>query len=115
MTFRLSLNRCYHSSTNLIGFLVRMPSTTLKLPENLKTRIARLAKTTKRSPHSLMIEALEREISREERMQDFVREALTSDANIEAGGAVYRAEDVHDWLKRLAHDGKARRPRQWRK
>ena len=46
-------------------------TTTLKLPDKLKTRIARLAKETGRSAHSLMIEALEREVAREERMREF--------------------------------------------
>jgi len=89
-------------------------TTTLKLPDRLKARIARLAKTTQRSPHSLMVEALEREIAREERMQSFVREALAADTAIEAGAAVYGAEDVHAWLKRLAKDRKVARPRPWR-
>ena len=52
---------------------------------------------------------------REERMQDFVREALAADAAIEAGGSVYKAEDVHAWLDRLARDRKAAQPRPWRK
>ena len=82
-------------------------ATTLKLPEELKNRITRLAKQSKKSAHSLMIEALQREVSREERMQAFVQEALAADAEIEAGAAVYRAEDVHDWLDRLATKRKA--------
>lgn len=90
-------------------------ATTLKLPEELKSRIARLAKQSKKSAHSLMIEALEREVSREERMQAFVREALAVDAEIEAGADVYRAEDVHDWLDRLATKRKAAPPKPWRK
>ena len=90
-------------------------TTTLKLPEKLKTRIARLAKETGRSAHSLMIEALEREVAREERMREFVREALTSDARIEEGAVVYRAEDVHPWLERLARNGRVARPKPWRK
>ena len=90
-------------------------TTTLKLPEKLKARIARLAKATQRSPHSLMLEALEREVMREERIQDFVREALAADTAIDTGAAVYRAEDVHAWLDRLARDGTAARPRPWRK
>jgi len=89
-------------------------TTTLKLSEKLKTRIARIAKATQRSPHSLMVEALEREITREERMRDFVREARAADAAVEAGGPVYRAEDVHGWLDKLAGRRKARRPRPWR-
>ncbi len=90
-------------------------TTTLKLPRGLKTRIARLARQTGRAPHALMLEALEREVSREERMREFVREALEADAAIEAGAEVYRAEDVHAWLDRLARGGKARRPAPWRK
>ena len=90
-------------------------TTTLKLPEKLKSRIARLAKATGRSPHNLMIEALEREVTREERMKAFVSEALASKADIEAGGAVYRADDVHAWMERLAKGDKARRPAPWRK
>lgn len=89
-------------------------STTLKLPEKLKARIARLAKETGRSPHSLMVEALEREVAREERMREFVREALAADAAVEDGAGVYRAEDVHAWLQRLARKRKAARPKPWR-
>lgn len=90
-------------------------TTTLKLPEKLKARIARIAKETGRSAHSLMIEALEREVTREERTRAFVQEALASDAAIDAGENVYRAEDVHVWLERLAKDGRTARPKAWRK
>ena len=90
-------------------------TTTLKLSEKLKARIARLAKATGRTAHSLMIEAREREVTREERMKAFVREALAAKADVEAGGAVYRAEDVHAWLDRLARNPKAARPQPWRK
>lgn len=89
-------------------------TTTLKLPEKLKSRIARLARETGRSAHSLMLEALEREVAREERMREFVREALAADAGVEEGAAVYRAEDVHAWLERLARNSKAARPKPWR-
>ena len=90
-------------------------TTTLKLPDKLKARITRLAKQTGQSPHSLMLKALEREVAREERMRNFVREALASKADVEAGGAVYRAEDVHAWLERLAKGEKPPRPSPWRR
>ena len=90
-------------------------TTTLKLPDKLKARIARLAKQSGQTPHSLMVRALEREVSREERMRDFVREALASKADVEAGGAVYRAEDVHAWLERLARGEKPPLPAPWRR
>lgn len=89
--------------------------TALKLPEKLKARIARIAKDTRRSAYSFMIEALEREVEREERMRAFVQEARDSDGAIQAGAQVYRAEDVHAWLERLAQDPKAARPKPCRK
>lgn len=90
-------------------------TTTLKLPERLKARIARLARQASQTPHSYMLRALEREVSREERMRDFVKAAMASDAATEAGGAVYRAEDVHDWMERLAKGEKPPRPAPWRR
>lgn len=90
-------------------------TTTLKLPEKLKARIARLARQTRQSAHSYMLRALEREVSREERMRDFVKAALASDAAVEEGAAIYRAEDVHDWMERLAKGEKPSRPAPWRK
>ena len=51
----------------------------------------------------------------EERMREFVREAMAADAAIEAGADVYRADDVHGWLDRLARGGKAKRPAPWRR
>ena len=90
-------------------------TTTLKLPGKLKERITRLAKETGQSSHSLMVQTIERGISREEKIRDFVREALASKADVEAGGAVYRAEDVHAWMERLAKGEKPPRPAPWRK
>lgn len=90
-------------------------TTTLKIPEELKRKIARLARETGRSAHSIMVEALEREVRREERMREFVKEALRADRKIEAGAPIYRAEDVHAWVERLAKDPKAARPEPWRR
>lgn len=46
--------------------------------------------------------------------RQFVREALAADAAVGKGAAVYRAEDVHTWLDRLALNRKAARPKPWR-
>lgn len=89
-------------------------TTTLKLPRALKARIARLAKKSGRSPHAFMLEALERQIRREEQVAAFVEEALTADRGIEEGDEVYAAADVHAWLARLARGERAARPRPWR-
>ena len=92
-----------------------MPTTSVKLPPALKSRLAALAKKTGRSTHSLIVEAVERHTAAEERMQEFVTQALAADADIEATGEVYRAEAVHAWLDRVATGKKAVRPGPWRR
>ena len=92
-----------------------MPTTSVKLPPALKSRLAALAKKTGRSTHSLIVEAVERHTAAEERMQEFVTQALAADADIEATGEVYRAEAVHAWLDRVATGKKAVRPKPWRR
>ncbi len=90
-------------------------TTTLKLPRDLKIRIAAIAKQTKRSSHRLMVEAIERHLEHEEEMRAFVEEALAADQEIERTGEVYRAEDVHAWIERLAKGRKSARPKPWRR
>jgi predicted transcriptional regulator len=90
-------------------------STTLKLPSQLKARIARLAKQTKTTPHAFMVDALERQTAREEKMAAFVKEAMAADRAIEEGGEVYAAEDVHAWMGRLARGERPPRPKPWRR
>ena len=89
-------------------------TTTLKLPSKLKARVTKLAKKHSRTPHGFMLEALEREVDRQERIESFISEALAADLAIEQTGEIYRAADVHVWLARLSRDGKAARPKPWR-
>ncbi|MDE2136387.1 MAG: ribbon-helix-helix protein, CopG family [Gammaproteobacteria bacterium] len=90
-------------------------TTTVKLPPKLKARVTALARKTGRSAHSFIVEAVERHTQREERVYDFVKEALAADADIERTGEVYRAEDVHAWLERLAKGEKPSRPKPWQR
>lgn len=89
-------------------------TTTLKLPPELRTRVNRLAQASGRSPHGLMVKAIEREVEREERLQAFVKEALEADRDIESGGEVFAAADVHDWIERLAGGKQTAPPKRWR-
>jgi len=89
-------------------------TTTIKLPPKLKVRVAALAKKSGRSAHSVILEAIERHAEREERMEAFVKEALAAGIDIDRTREVYRAEDVHAWLERLAKGEKPAPPRPWR-
>lgn len=89
-------------------------STTLKLSPKLKARIARLAKRGGLTPHALMVDALERHVDREERHAAFVAEARESLREVQGGGDVYRAEDVHDWMRRSVAGEAVGPPKPWR-
>jgi predicted transcriptional regulator len=90
-------------------------TTTIRLPPKLRARISSLAKQTGRSAHSLIVDAVERHADYEEQMRSLVKEAMAADADIEKTGEVYRAEDVHAWMKRLAVGESAARPKPWRR
>ena len=54
-------------------------STTLKLPERLKRRIAPLARSVGKTPHAWMVEALETHTALAEKRRTFVADALAAD------------------------------------
>ena len=78
-------------------------TTTIRLPPKLRSRLRAIAKETDRSVHSLIVEAVEKHAAYEEQMRAFVKEALHAGQEIDRGGEVYRAVDVHAWAQRLAH------------
>jgi predicted transcriptional regulator len=90
-------------------------TTTIRLPPKLRARISSLARQTGRSAHALIVDAVERHVDYEEQMRSLVKEALAADADIEKGGEVYKADEVHAWMKRLAAGESAARPKPWRR
>ncbi len=86
-------------------------TTTLKLPEKLKRRIAPLAKSADKTPHAWMLEALELQASLAERRRSFVADALDSEKQIRESGKAYRAEDVHRYIRARASGRKPARPK----
>jgi predicted transcriptional regulator len=90
-------------------------TTTIRLPPRLRARIHALAKQSGRSAHSVILEAVERHADYEEQMRSLVKEALEADAELERAGEVYRAEDVHAWMDRLARGQPSARPKPWRR
>jgi predicted transcriptional regulator len=72
--------------------------TTIKLPDSLKARIAPLADAAGKTPHAWMVDALERQADLAEAREAFIRDAEASAAEVDAGGALYAAEDVASYL-----------------
>lgn len=86
-------------------------TTTLKLPEELKTRIVPLAEAAGKSPHAWMIEALEERVEQSEAYAAFVAEALEAEQEMQRTGEVYAMEDVHQYLLDKLDGKPSKRPR----
>lgn len=86
-------------------------TTTLKLPEELKERIASAALASGKSPHAFMVEALEAQAHLAEMRQSFLADAVTSAAEVDAGGALYAMDDVHAYILARTSGKAAKRPK----
>jgi predicted transcriptional regulator len=76
-----------------------MPATTtLKLSEELRARIAPLAEAAGKSVHAWMVDALESQAALAELRESFIADADASAAAVDAGGRLYAAEDVHAYI-----------------
>ena len=72
-----------------------MSTTTRKIPDALKVRIADAAQQAGKSAHEFMVEALEAETRRAEMRRDFVNSALKAEQDIVRYGEVYAMDAVH--------------------
>ncbi|HQD84118.1 MAG TPA: hypothetical protein PK929_13760, partial [Quisquiliibacterium sp.] len=87
-----------------------MPTTTLKLPDALKQRIAPLARAAGKTPHAWMIDALEAQVQLADLRESFLRDARAEAAAIDAGGPLYAMEDVAAYVRARARGAAAARP-----
>jgi predicted transcriptional regulator len=89
--------------------------TTLKLPEDLKKRIAPLAESIGKTPHAWMIEALEIQTALAEKRSAFVADALAAEKEAKRSGKAYRLEDVQRYMGELLQGKKVKRlkPVKW--
>jgi predicted transcriptional regulator len=88
-----------------------MPATTtLKLTENLKKRIAPLAESTGKTAHAWMVEALETQAALAEKRRAFIKEALAAEKEVARNGKIYAFDPVRRYMSALANGKKAKRP-----
>lgn len=87
-----------------------MPVTTLKLPQELKSKIKPLAKRSDKTPHAWMIDALRREIELSEARESFIDDATQAADGIDSGEPVFSMEDVHAFVRARVAGIQARRP-----
>jgi len=86
-------------------------TTSLKLPEDLKEKVAALAQGVAQTPHAYMVDAISEKVARDEKRRSFLRAAEESAAEVARTGLVYRAEDVHREFRARASGKRARKSR----
>ncbi len=93
-----------------------MAATSLKLPEDLKRRIERLAGAANKTPHAFMVEALSQEADRAESRARFAQDAALSENETMESGKAVPLGTAFDYLEARAAGKGVRRPRarSWR-
>ncbi|MFY9328689.1 MAG: hypothetical protein WAO76_11835 [Georgfuchsia sp.] len=86
-------------------------STTLKLPDDLKTRIASAAAESGKSAHAWMVDAIEAQAALAERRRTFVASALKAEQEVAQYGLVHDADEVFSYIKAKIEGRTAKRPK----
>lgn len=88
-----------------------MSATSLKLPDNLKRSIVRMAASAGQTPHAFMVDALAREAARLELRERFAAEAVESEREAHESGKATALGAAFDYLEARVAGRKVRRPR----
>lgn len=94
-----------------------MAATSLKLPDELKQRIASIVEGTDKTSHAFMVDAIERAARQAELRRRFGAEAALAEAETTRSQRAYDAAEVFDHLEARAKGKVTRKPRarSWRK
>lgn len=87
-----------------------MSTTTIRLPERLKARVARAAKRAGTSSHNFILQAIAEKAEQEERRNEFHAEAERRYASIAVTGETLAWNDVRSYLERRVSGKHAARP-----
>ncbi len=88
-----------------------MSTTTIRLPDDLKARVAAAAEKTGQSAHSFILEAIAEKALDTERQSDFHREAEERFASIATTGKTIAWDEMRAYLEARASGKPAHRPR----
>ncbi|MBZ0093371.1 MAG: ribbon-helix-helix protein, CopG family [Sulfuricellaceae bacterium] len=85
-------------------------TTTIKLDAATKERIKQLAATKQRTPHWLMLEALREYVEREERREQFKRDALLAWEAYRETGEHVTGDEIVAWLETWGAENESKAP-----
>jgi predicted transcriptional regulator len=86
-------------------------ATSIKLPEDLKKRIARVVKGTDQSAHAFMLQAIRQETERAEKRRRFHADAVAARAEFQRTGLGYALADVKAHYRAKLQGRKTRKPK----
>ena len=73
-------------------------ATSVKLNDELKERLSKLAKAQERSPHWIMKKAIEEYVTKNEARESFKNEAISSLNDYRETGQYLTSQEVKEWL-----------------
>lgn len=85
--------------------------TTLKVPDDLRARLAEQAEAEGKSPHAYMLEALKEKADRADRRREYLAAGASALREYERTGIAYAMEDVERYILGIAAGTKPRRPK----
>ena len=94
-----------------------MPIASVRLPEDLKEAVARLARQEGRTPHAFLLEAIQEKVEATRLRQALVREAREALEDFESTGEAVDARSMRKWIEARGAGRKVAAPpaRKWQK
>lgn len=86
-------------------------STSIKIPGELKERIQNLAEVRQRTPHALMLQALETFVSREEQRESLRQEGIAAWEEFQRTGLHLTGDEVRGWIDQIRQGKKVPMPK----
>ena len=85
--------------------------TTLKVPDDLRARLAAQAEAEGKSAHAYMLDALKEKADRADRRREYLSAGAAALNEYERSGIAYAMEDVEQYILGIAADRKPGRPK----
>ncbi len=86
-------------------------ATSIKMPGALRDRIQHLAQARNRTPHSIMLQALEAYVTKEEKREAFRQEGIAAWEEYQGTGLHLTNDEVKTWLAKLAEGNDVEPPK----
>ena len=86
-------------------------STSIKIPGRLRARLQNLAESRQRTPHALMLQAIEDFVSREEKREAWRQEGIAAWEEYQRTGLHLTNDEVIEWMDKIIQGEKAPMPK----